>query len=105
MSKKAIRTFQAISFIEIKKKDQCLYFSFTQCDTLKANYTATVFYRFAFTFEHHLKLFSLPRVIKNNVKKKCCAELVKVLSFCSQHVKIESPVTRRMCGGQHSRCC
>lgn len=29
-----------------KKKDQCLYFSFTQCDTLKAKYTATVFYRF-----------------------------------------------------------
>lgn len=53
-----------------KEKDQCLYFSFTQCDTLKAKYTATVFHRFVFTFEHHLKLFSLPRVIKNNVKKK-----------------------------------
>lgn len=88
-----------------KEKDQCLYFSFTQCDTLKAKYTATVFHRFVFTFEHHLKLFSLPRVIKNNVKKKCYAELVKVLSFCSQHVNIESPVTRRMCGGQHNRCC
>lgn len=55
-----------------KKKDQCLYFSFTQCDTLKAKYTATVFYRSAFTFEHHCKLFSLPHVIKNNVKKVLC---------------------------------